>query len=71
MRLAFIVTLQVGPLVLSQPAQLTNVELASGVAVSVTAVPEASDAVQKRPQLMGPPITVPDPVPLFATVNGY
>ena len=65
----FMVTLHVVPLEVSQPLQVSNLDAASGVAVSVTAVPEAIDAEQVAPQLMPPPLTVPDPVPLFWTVN--
>ena len=71
MRLAFIVTSQVVPVLLSHPAQLTSAEPASGEAVSVTALPEASNALQVSPQLMPPPVTVPDPVPAFCTVSLY
>ena len=70
-RAAFIVTLQVVPLEVSQPPQLTNVDPASGEAASVTAVPAASDTPHVAPQLIPPPVTVPDPVPLFWTVRVY
>jgi hypothetical protein len=44
-------------------------EVASGVAVSVTAVPLTNEAAQEVPQLMpaGVLVTVPDPVPARTT----
>jgi len=69
MRSTSIVTLQVPPVVLSQPLQPANVEPASAEAVSVTAVPEASEALQVAPQLIAPPVTVPDPLPPFCTLS--
>ena len=65
------VTLHVDPFVLEHPDQLVNVELAAGVAVSVTGVPLVTDVVHVDPQLTvpSPLITVPDPVPALATVS--
>ena len=73
MRSVFTVTLQVAPLVLSQPTQPANVEPTSANAVSVAGVPKSSDALQVAPQLIAPPapVTVPDPVPLLCTVSVY
>jgi len=53
----------------SHPVQLPNVDPAAGAAVSVIAVPLATVSVQSVPQLMPVPVTVPDPVPFFATVS--
>jgi hypothetical protein len=67
-----IVTLQVFPLELVQPLQLT-VELESGVAVSATAVPLPKVALQVPPKLEQPAIpageelTEPPPVPAMVT----
>ena len=66
---AFIVTLQLVPLDESQPLQLPKVEFPSGEAISVTAVPWARDALHVGPQLIPPPLTVPDPVPLLCTIS--
>jgi hypothetical protein len=68
-RLAVMVTLQVAPLTVSQPVQPANVEPAVAAAVSVTAVPEAIEALQVVPQLMPPPVTVPEPAPVFCTLS--
>jgi hypothetical protein len=72
-RSAVMATLQVVPLVLSQPAQPANVKPASGDAVSDTAVPESSEALQAAPQLIAPPapVTVPVPLPPFSTLSVY
>src|SRR5512139_3706884 len=69
MRSALTVTLQVAPAVLSQPVQAAKVEPAAGEAVRVSAVPGATEAVQVVPQLMVPPVTVPEPRPAFCTVR--
>ena len=65
------VTLHVVPLVLEHPDQPENVELAPGVAVTVTCVPLVTVLVQLDPQLMVPSglVTVPEPVPARATVK--
>ena len=54
-----------------QPVKPENVEPVSGVAVSVTTVPLENDAPQLVPQFMpvGLLITVPLPIPDFATVS--
>jgi hypothetical protein len=71
-RAAFMVTVQVVPLAASQPLQLPKVELASGDAVSVTSVPWAiPDTLHVEPQLIPPPLTVPDPLPLFCTASAW
>ena len=53
------------------PDQPAKVEIASGVAVSITTVPESKDAEQAAPQEIpaGAELTVPPPVPAFATVS--
>ena len=53
------------------PLQPVKVELAPGVALSVTTVPLVSDAEQVAPQLMpvGLLVTVPVPVPALETVS--
>src|SRR5438477_13156577 len=51
----------------SHPVQLTNTDPVAGAAVSVIAVPLATVSVQSAPQAMPEPVTVPDPVPFFAT----
>jgi hypothetical protein len=63
------VTLQVLPELESHPLQLVNVELPSGVAVNVTAVPLLYVAEHVGPQLMpaGELVTVPPPVPVLLT----
>jgi hypothetical protein len=47
------------------PDQPAKVEPETGVAVSVTDVPDANEAPQVEPQLMPPEelVTVPEPVP--------
>jgi hypothetical protein len=53
------------------PVQPANVEVASGTAVRVTAVPLAKSAAQTLPQemLSGLEVTAPIPVPSDATVS--
>ena len=57
------------PLGVSHPVQLPNVDPAAAAAVRVIDVPLATVSVQSVPQLMPIPVTVPDPVPFFATVS--
>jgi hypothetical protein len=66
----FIVTMQ-APVPLHAPLQPANVEVPSEVAASVTDVPEEYAAEQVEPQFIpdGELVTVPDPVPVFETVN--
>ena len=68
---AFMVTLQV-EVPLQAPVQPAKVELAAGVAVSVTAVPAAKLAMHVVPQLMpaGVLAMLPVPVPEGVTVSG-
>jgi hypothetical protein len=66
-RAAVIVTTQ-GELV-QAPPKPANVEPLAAVAVSVTIVPLATLAEQVVPQLIGPPATVPLPVPDFVTLR--
>ena len=47
---AFMVVVQVGPLVESQPVQEPSAAPASGVAVRMTVVPAKTGALQARPQ---------------------
>jgi hypothetical protein len=73
---AVTVTVHVAPLTVVQPVQLFRIELASGVAVSVTVPPFATGAVQPSVepamQAMPGPVTVPLPPCATAfTVNGY
>jgi hypothetical protein len=69
-RLAVMVTVQVVPLAVSQPLQFPKIEVASGDAVNVMTVPSAiPDALHAQPQLIPPPLTVPDPLPLFHTAS--
>src|SRR5512132_1479921 len=65
-----IVTTQ-GPVPVQSPPQPVNVEPASGVAVSVTAVPDGNDAEHVAPQSIpaGELVTVPEPDPAFVTVS--
>jgi hypothetical protein len=55
----------------SQPDQFTNVEPAAAAAVRATDVPEAYEALHEVPQLIpaGEEVTVPIPVPAFATLR--
>src|SRR6476660_3380407 len=57
------------PVPVQAPVQPVKVELASGVAVSVTSVPESNGCAQSAPQLMPTPLTVPVPVPALLTVR--
>jgi hypothetical protein len=68
---ALIVTVQVSPLLESQPAQLPKSEPDIGEAVNVTGVPLVKLALHVAPQSMpaGLLLTVPLPAPVFATVN--
>jgi hypothetical protein len=70
-RSAFMVTVQLFPLVESHPLQLPKVEGALADAVNVTTVPPAIDALQLVPQSIAPPFTLPEPVPAFRTVSEY
>ena len=66
-----IVMSQVVPVAESQPVQPAKTEPASAVAVSVTAVPELTEALHVAPQLIPPPVTVPVPLPPFTTVSAW
>src|SRR5437773_1471383 len=68
---AFRVTMQVPEPEQPPPLQPVKVELASGVAVSVTAVPPANEAEQAAPQEIpgGALLTVPLPVPVLVTLR--
>src|SRR5438034_110679 len=68
---AFTVTMQVPVPEQPPPLQPVKVELASGVAVSVTAVPPANGAEQAAPQEMpaGAVLTAPLPVPVLVTLR--
>jgi hypothetical protein len=55
--------------VVQAPLQPAKVEPLASVAVRVTTVPLATVAEQVDPQLIGPPATVPLPVPDFVTVS--
>jgi hypothetical protein len=59
------------PVPVHAPLQPPNVEVPSGVAVSVTIVPIPNDAEHVAPQLMpaGLDVTLPLPVPDFVTLN--
>ena len=67
---ALTVTAQV-PVPEHAPLQPAKMEPASAAALSVTAVPAASDCEQVAPQAMpaGVLVTVPDPVPFFVTAS--
>ena len=70
LRACVIDTVQVPVALVQAPLQPAKVEPAAGVAVSVTDVPLATFAEQVAPQLMGPPATVPVPVPIFVMLSG-
>src|SRR5687767_7762043 len=65
------VTVQVVPVVVSQPVQAPNDEPALGVAVRVTEVPYRKLSLQSPPQLMPPgtELTVPAPAPVLPAVR--
>ncbi|TAJ20096.1 MAG: hypothetical protein EPO65_04830 [Dehalococcoidia bacterium] len=67
---ASIVTTQL-PVPVQAPDHPVNVEVASGVAVRVTEVPEPNVAEQSAPQVIpaGAEVTVPRPVPCRVTVS--
>lgn len=69
--MAFIVTVQVFPEVLSQPDQPAKVAFDAGLAVKVTEVPILNEAEQVVPQLIPPgaEVRVPLPAPDFAAVR--
>ena len=58
-------SMQLAPLVESQPVQPANAEPEDAVAASVTEVPAGCCAVQIAPQVMPPPLTTPAPRPPF------
>jgi hypothetical protein len=64
------VTVQL-PVPVHAPLQPVNVDMPSGIAVSVTIVPVPNNAEHVAPQLMpaGLDVTLPLPVPDFATLN--
>src|SRR5436189_5060873 len=68
---AFSVTIQVPVPEQPPPLQPVKVEAAAGVAVRMTAVPPAYEAVQVAPQAMpdGALLTVPLPVPVLITLS--
>jgi hypothetical protein len=70
LRAAVMLTVQV-PVPVHAPLQPVKVEPAAGAAVRVTDVPDVYEALQVLPQLipLGEEVTVPVPVPLFATVS--
>jgi hypothetical protein len=61
------------PVPVHAPLQPVNVDVPSGVAVSVTTVPTVKVVEQVPPQLMpaGLEVTVPAPLPDFAMLNVY
>ena len=61
------------PVPVQAPDQPANVEVASGVAVRVTTVPESKEAEQVEPQSMpaGAEVTAPPPVPTFETESEW
>jgi hypothetical protein len=59
----FTVTVQVDEVPVHAPDQPENVEPEAGDAVRVTIVPVVTEVEQVEPQLIGPPDTVPEPVP--------
>ncbi len=62
--LAVSVTTQ-APVPVQAPDHPEKVEPDAAVADKDTAVPLVSDAKHVEPQLMDPPVTVPEPVPVF------
>ena len=64
-------TVQVDPFTASQPLQLMNRDPVVGDAVSVTTALTTKSLAQPAPQLMpcGLDVTVPRPMPVFATVS--
>src|SRR5438093_11251646 len=70
---ALIVTTQIPVPLHPAPLQPLNTDPLAGVAVSVTDVPLANDALHVAPQLIptGLLVTVPLPLPAFVTVRAY
>jgi hypothetical protein len=67
--LAFIVTMQVGPLLQLPPVQPAKDEFSPGVSVSVTCVPGVKLALQFGGQLIPPGLLVTEPVPVPARIT--
>jgi hypothetical protein len=69
---ALIVTVHV-PVPVQAPLQPVKVELASGIAVSVTPIPAVNNALHVAPQVIpaGEDVTVPPPVPPLVTLTLY
>jgi len=69
---AAMVTMQVLPVVVSQPVQLVKVEPVDAVAVRVTSTPSPKEALHVLPQVMPDGLLdiVPLPVPSFEIVRG-
>jgi len=63
------VTLQVAPVPEQAPPQPENVDPELGEAVRATTVPVLTVAEQVEPQLIVPPVTMPDPEPVLETVS--
>lgn len=59
------------PVPLHDPDHPVKVEPDAALALSETAVPLFTDSEHVDPQLMEPPLTVPEPVPALATVRVY
>jgi len=68
-RLAFMLTVQIGPFAVSQPVQALKAEPASAVAVSVTTVPAANPLPQPLPQLMPGGLLITLPLPFLSSVS--
>ena len=68
---AVMLKVQDAPVPMQSPVQPVNVALLLALAVKVTEVPRARGALQEPPQLILPlaPVTVPEPVPVRATVT--